>query len=123
MADKLTPEQKAAHAQNALQKLDHPAFFARLSALGVDVPQKEAAEYLALGEELLVVSEAQAKQASTAGGISAARAALHKRAAEQGINLGVHEAANQQLDAEIRQFGIDQLKGDETIAATLANLI
>lgn len=118
MADKLTQEQKAAHIQNALQKLDHPAFFARLSALGIEVSQKEAAEYLALGEELLLVSESQ-KQASGGSSIAAARAALHKNAAAHGINLG----ADQQFDAEVRQFTAAQLQGDESIAVDLANLI
>lgn len=123
MADKLTPEQKAAHAQNALQKLDHPAFFARLSDLGISVTEKDAADYLALGEELLEVSEAQAaKQAGAVGGIAAARAALHKRAAEQGIHLGTG-SADQQLQGDIRQFAAAQLQGDDSIANTLVNLI
>ena len=121
MADKLTQEQKAAHVQNALQKLDHPAFFARLSALGIEVSQKEAADYLALGEELLLVSETQ-KQSNGGSSIAAARAALHKNAAAQGIHLGT-APADQQLDAEVRQFTAVQLQGDETIAAELANLV
>lgn len=122
MADKLTPEQKAAHAHNALQKLDHPAFFSRLAAHGIHVTEKDAAEYIALGEELLEVTEAQERAANSGSGISAARAALHKRAAEQGIKLGA-SAADQQLDGEIRQFAATKLGEDEALAATLASLV
>ena len=120
MADKLTPEQKAAHVHNALAKLDHPAFFARLNALGVEVTQKEAGEFLALGEELLAVDEQQ--KAASNSGISAARAALHKHAAAQGIALP-GGGADGDLDNEIRQFAVHQLGGDDTIAATLAQLV
>jgi hypothetical protein len=115
--DKLSSEQKATLVQNALAKLDHPAFFARLNALGIAVSEKEASEYLALGEELLALEVKQ----NTSGNsdISAARTALHKHAAEQGFVVAGNDYEH---EIEIRQFAIAQLMSDDSIAPTLAQL-
>ncbi len=119
MGDKLSPEHKETLVQNALAKLDHPAFFARLNALGITVSEKEASEYLSLGEELL---SCEAKQ-NTAGNsdISEARAALQKHAAEHGFVLPGY-GADGELDNAIRQFALAQLMSDDSIAPTLAQL-
>ncbi len=119
MADKLTQEQKAAHANNAMQKLDHPAFFARLQAHGIEVTEKDAGEYLALGEDLLAIHEKQA--AASTSPIAAARALLHKQAAQQGHNLP--GGAADQFESELRKFAIAQLSNDDGIAQTLALLV
>ncbi len=119
MDDKLSAEQKASLVQNALAKLDHPAFFARLNALGIAVSEKEASEYLVLGEELLAFEEKQ--DAEENSDISAARAALHKHAAKQGFAMPGSNP-DVELDKAIRQFAVDQLMSDDSLAPTLAKL-
>lgn len=119
MAETLTQEQKVAHLQNAKLRLEDPAFYARLQQAGRDVNEKNAAEYLALGDTLMAIDEQ--RQDAAQGSIAAIHQDLRKKAAEQGYNLP--GGAADQLDQSIRVFAATQIQNDNEIAGTLAQLI